>query len=102
MNTLTLSTAEVLTVLQQIKQAKEKSEQIMADLDKQMKILSTNWTGEASETYQAVFLRFKKSVAANFENLMDTYQVVYKDSAETLQYDDAAVARTVDSSFSHK
>lgn len=99
---LNLTEAEVQAVLAQISDAISKSKSIMTDLDTQMNKLKRSWTGGAADAYYSVFMRFKKSVAANFESLMNTYKNVYTDSATTLAYNDKALANTVDSSFMHK
>ena len=100
--TLNLTESEVQAVLKQIDDAISKSNRIMSELDTQMKQLQRNWTGEAADAYYAIFNRFKKSVAANFENLMNTYKTVYTDSATTLSYNNKALANTVNSAFSYK
>lgn len=102
MDTLNLTQTEVQNVLQQIEKAISKSQQIMTDLDNQMKQLKNNWTGDAAEAYEAVFRRFKKSVAADFEALMRTYSTIYNESAESLVYNNKNVANMVNSSFGHK
>lgn len=101
-DTLNLTTAEVQTVLSQIEDAISKSNAIMTDLNNQMKILNRNWTGEAADAYYAVFMRFQKTVAANFEKLMTTYKTVYTESASSLSYNGKVLAETVNSTFSYK
>lgn len=102
METLNLTESEVQAVLGQIEDAISKSNKIMSELDKQMKLLKRNWTGDAAEAYYAVFERFKKSVAADFEKLMNTYKTVYADSATTLSYNTKALANEINSNFSYK
>ena len=102
MDTLNLTEAEVQAVLAQISDAISKSESIITDLNTQMNQLRRNWTGEAADAYYSVFERFKKSVASDFERLMNTYKSVYTDAATTLTYNNKALANELNSGFSYK
>ena len=92
---LHLTPVEVNAVLGDIEEALKLSNGIMEELGDVMKTLGTCWEGEAYNSYLAAYNRYKETILAQFNLLMQTYQRTYNDAAATLTYDDKVVSQNV-------